>query len=135
VNPQLHLEIAGWLLLALSAAHLCFWRYFQWGRELAAVSLLTRQVFGVHTFFIGLILAMFGWLSAIETQSLLAGNALSRTVLRGMLLFWACRLACQLFVYDRSLWRGRRLETSMHVLFTVLWGYLILVYGLALYRA
>ena len=135
MNPQLHLRIAGALLLALSAAHAGFWRYFQWGRELAAVSLLTRQVFGVHTFFIALVLAIFGWLSAVETQSLLVGNALSRTLLRGMLVFWTCRLACQLFVYDASLWRGRRFETCMHILFSALWGYLIFTYALALGKA
>ncbi len=120
------------MLLALSAAQAFFWHYFAWRKELAAVSLLTRQVFGVHCFFIALVLAMFGALSLFSADALLTRDPLSRTVLGGMLIFWLCRLACQWFVYDSAIWRGYRLLTAMHVVFSALWSYFVFTYALAL---
>jgi hypothetical protein len=93
VNAHFHLQIAGALLLMLSAAHAFFWRYFGWGAELALISVLTRQVFGVHCFFIALLLAMFGALSLFAADALLSPGTLSQAVLGGMLVFWVCRLA------------------------------------------
>ena len=49
-----NLRIVGGLLLLLGLSHGLFNRYFGWARELKSVSLLTRQIFYVHTFFIGL---------------------------------------------------------------------------------
>ena len=135
MNPHLHLHIAGALLLALSAAHAFFWRYFGWGAELRAVSPLTRQVFGVHCFFIALVVAMFGALSLCAADALLAPGLLSQVVLGGMVVFWACRLACQWFVYHRAIWRGRPLYTAMHVVFSALWSYLVFAYTMALIAA
>jgi hypothetical protein len=132
MSAHLHLQIAGILLLILSAAQGFFWRYFGWARELAAVSLLTRQVFGVHCFFIALVLAMFGALSVFAADALLAPGALGRAVTCGMLIFWVCRLACQWFIYDRAIWHGRPLYTAMHAVLSALWGYFVFVYGLAL---
>jgi hypothetical protein len=132
MSPHLHLQIAGVLLLALSAAHGFFWRYFGWGEELAGLSTLTRQVFGVHCFFVALMLAMFGALSLFAADALLAPELLARAVLSGMLVFWLCRLACQWFVYDRAIWRARPLYKAMHVVFSALWTYLAFTYALAL---
>lgn len=44
-------------------------------------------------------------------------------------LFWAIRLFIQLFVYASKLWKGKTFETAMHVLFTLLWIYLVVVFG------
>jgi hypothetical protein len=51
---SMHLRIVGILLVLLGLSHVFFNRYFGWERELADVSLLTRQIFFVHSFFIGL---------------------------------------------------------------------------------
>ena len=75
---------------------------------------------------------MFGALSLFGADALLAPDPLARAVLGGMLVFWLCRLACQWFVYDRAIWRGRRLYTAMHVAFSALWTYLAFTYALAL---
>src|ERR1700692_1515744 len=57
---RLHLQIVGALLVVLGAAHRLFGRYFGWKKELERVSLLTRQVFAVHCFFIALLLMLLG---------------------------------------------------------------------------
>ena len=49
-----HLEITGILLIGLALLHVVFPRYFKWREELRGVSLITRQILHVHTFFIAL---------------------------------------------------------------------------------
>ena len=44
---SLNLRIVGILLVLLGLSHAFFNRYFGWERELAGVSLLTRQIFFV----------------------------------------------------------------------------------------
>jgi hypothetical protein len=134
VSLALHLRIAGVGLIVLAFAHLAFPKQFHWKEELARLSLLNRQVFQVHTFFIGLVLVLFGALSSLYADALLTPSPLSKAVLAGFTLFWALRLFVQLFVYDRALWRGNRLYTGFHVLFTAYWTYLVAVYGTALSR-
>ncbi len=128
MNPEWHLRIAGALQLALALAHLLFPRRFNWAQELARLSLLNRQIFHVHTLFVCVVLAMFGALSLLAPEALLEPSALSRLVLVGIAGFWALRLYCQWFVYDAVLWRGRRFETAMHAVCTLLWLYLTAVY-------
>ena len=48
---SMNLRIVGILLVLLGLSHAFFSRYFGWERELADVSLLTRQIFFVHSFF------------------------------------------------------------------------------------
>ena len=128
----LHLKIVGTLLLLLAAAHLFFPRRFQWREEFAKVSLLNRQIFYVHCFFIVLILSMIGVLALFFTPLLMRRDELSKIVLAGLLLFWGARLFIQIFVYDRALWKGHRFNTTMHVAFTALWTYYVAVFGVAL---
>jgi hypothetical protein len=129
---RLHLQIVGALLLSLGVAHACFDRYFGWKNELRRVSLLTRQIFFVHCFFIALLLVLLGVCSLFYADALLTPGPLNRVVLAGFVVFWVCRLAVQFAVYDPSIWRGRRFFTVMHVLFSMLWCYTIVTYGLAL---
>lgn len=130
--PQIHLRIAGGLLLALASAHITFPKRFRWKEELARLSPLNRQMFLVHVFFIVLILVMLGVCSLFFADALLQPGPLSRVFLTGVTLFWLCRLFVQLFVYDRSLWRGNRLNLTIHVLLSCLWVYLIVTYAMAL---
>ncbi len=132
MNIYLHLKVVGALLVVLGLAHSLFGRYFKWKQELAPLSLLTRQVFQVHGFFIALSVAMIGVCSLFYTSALLSSGDLSRVVLTGFLVFWLSRLVIQLFVYDPAIWRGRRFYTFMHVLFSIFWIYVVLTYGSAL---
>ncbi len=128
MDSEWHLRIAGALQILLALLHLAFPRRFQWKEELARLSPLNRQIFMVHTFFICVVLVLFGALSLLAPETLLEPTRLARLVLGGIATFWGLRLLCQWFVYDASLWRGQRFNTVMHVLFTLLWLYLTVVY-------
>jgi hypothetical protein len=128
------IRIVGALLMLLGLSHAFFNRYFGWERELATVSLFTRRVFFVHTFFIGLGVTLSGAGSLLYADALLRPGALSRAVLAGLAAFWLCRLFTQFFVYDASIWRGDRFRTAMHIVFSLLWIYVTATYGSALVR-
>ncbi|MDA0578432.1 MAG: hypothetical protein O3B24_10075 [Verrucomicrobia bacterium] len=134
MSLEFHLRLAGGLLILLALAHLFMPRHFQWHQELAGVSLLTRQVFWVHTFFVCLVLVMMGALSLCATADLLKPSPLACYVLGGFAFFWFLRLVMQWCVYDRRLWQGQRFNTCMHALFTCLWTYLVAIYGTAFWR-
>jgi hypothetical protein len=129
---SLHLQIVGVLLALLGLSHAFFNRYFRWEQELAAVSLLTRRVFFVHSFFIGLGVVLAGAGSFLYADALLTPSVLNRAVLLAMSAFWFCRLLAQFFAYDSAVWRGDRFRTFMHVAFSLLWCYVTATYGVAL---
>ena len=121
------------MLLGLS--HIFFNRFFRWEQELAAVSLLTRRVFFVHNFFIGLVVVLGGAASFFCANALLSAGTLSRAVLAGMATFWLCRLVAQFVAYDHAIWQGDRFRTFMHVACSLLWCYVTATYGIALLTA
>ncbi len=127
-----HLRLSGLLLVLVGLSHAGFGRRLHWKTDLAQLSLVNRQIFHVHSFYIALLLVMLGSLSFLEAADLLQPSPLSRAVLGGMTLLWAIRLYVQWFVFDRALWRGDRFNTVAHGLFTLLWAYLAAVDGLAL---
>ena len=134
MNLIINLRVVGGMLLMLGLSHVSFNRYFGWERELAKVSLLTRRIFFVHTFFIGLSVVLAGAVSLFYADDLVRPGALSRAILGGLLAFWACRLAAQFVAYDSAIWRGNRFRTIMHVAFSIFWCYVSATYGLALMR-
>lgn len=125
-----HLQFAGICLILLALLHGYFPYYFGWRTELSSLSLLTRQIFFVHHFFIALTVGLMGLLSLFASQELVE-TPLGRYILLGFGLFWFIRLLFQLFVYSSNLWRGKRFETTVHILFTLLWVYLSALYLLA----
>lgn len=135
MNIDFHLKVAGALLVVLGLAHSLFSRYFNWRKELAELSLLTRQIFLVHCFFISLSVVLAGVCTLLYTNALLTSGTLSRVVLAGFVVFWLARLAVQLFVYDPAIWRGNDFYTFMHIAFSIFWAYVVLVYGAALHLA
>jgi hypothetical protein len=132
MTVALHLRIVGALLVMLGLSHVFFNRFFGWERELATVSLLTRKIFIVHTFFIALGLVLIGAGSFFCASQLLQPSALSRAILVAMVVFWLCRMLAQWFVYDAAIWRGDPFRTAMHVIFSGLWIYVTATYGAAL---
>ena len=132
IDPTPHLRVVGGSLIILAAAHLYFSRHLKWKDDAARLSPVNRQIFHVHTFFICLTLIMMGVLALGYPRTLTERSPLARLVLMGHTIFWSARLLFQWFVYDSSLWRGHRLNTVAHTLFTLLWIYFTLVYALAL---
>jgi hypothetical protein len=131
VTLSIHLQIVGILLMLLGLSHSFFNRFFGWEQELVAVSLLTRQVFFVHNFFIGLSVVLGGAASFFCANALLRPGTLSRALLAGMATFWLCRLLAQFVGYDPAVWRGDRFRTFMHVACSLLWCYITATYGIA----
>jgi hypothetical protein len=127
---SLHFLISGYTLIFLGLVHIGFPKYFSWKDELKSLSLINRQMTKVHTFFIALLLILFGLLNIFEHLTL-QNTALGKTICLGMAFFWLTRLIFQFFVYSPKLWRGKRFETLMHILFTSLWIYLITIYSLS----
>jgi hypothetical protein len=127
MNWAPHLRISGALLIALALSHLWFPRRFAWATELSALSLLNRQIFLVHSFFIALFVFLNSVLFTGYTGLLLEPGPLRDVVLTGIAVFWLCRLLVQSFVYDRRLWRGNRLNTMVHFALTAFWAYLVVI--------
>jgi hypothetical protein len=123
----IHVKIIGSVLIALAFMHVFFPRYFKWKKELKELSLINRQMMMVHTFFIALLLLLLGLLCISSTDELLQTN-LGRKINLGMGIFWVTRLYFQFFVYSKQLWLHKKLETSIHILFAVLWFYFSCVF-------
>jgi hypothetical protein len=131
-NLNWHLRFVGALLVFLGLAHAAFPRRFGWKNELQNVSLLTRQIFYVHHFFVAFVVTLQGVLCLFWAQELLAPSPLARLLLAGLVIFWATRWLFQFFVYDKRLWQGDTFNTRMHLLFSLLWTYLVVVFAWAL---
>ena len=134
MSLEAHLRIAGIFLLLVAAAHPFFPKQLGWKEDLAKLTLLNRQIFLVHNGFIVLILVLFGTLAMGFTEDLTAPSRLAAAVLAGLTLFWGIRLITQQLIYDRSLWRGHRRNTVLHILATLLWIYLTGVFGWGWWR-
>jgi hypothetical protein len=128
---ELNLKIVGVMLIVLGLSHGAYGKRFNWKTDLAKLSLLNRQIFIVHCFFISLTLVLMGGITLFYTRALLEPTTLSRAGLVAVVVFWLCRLFIQFFVYDAALWRGNRFNTRMHVGFSVVWAYVVLTYSLA----
>jgi hypothetical protein len=109
-----HLRLAGTLLMLLGLSHLTFGRFLNWRSDLAKLSVINRQIFRVHCFYIALLLIMLGALSAFGTSLLLQPHPLARIILATSALLWGIRLYVQWFFFDRSLWRGTKPRTISH---------------------
>ena len=123
----LHLKIIGILLIVLAAIHLIFPKYFHWQQELSSLNLINRQIMYVHTFFIALVIFLIGLLCLTSAQEIVA-TPLGKKLAVGLGLFWICRLFIQFFGYSSELWRGKSFETAVHILFSLLWTYLSVIF-------
>src|SRR5215218_819665 len=126
---EIHLKITGVILILLASLHLIFPRYFKWKIELADVSLINKQLMYVHTFFIGLVVLLMG-IFCFWSATDIVKTKLGRQLSFGLFIFWATRLMFQFFVYSPQLWKGKRFESSLHVLFSFLWMYFTVVFFL-----
>jgi len=127
---EIHIKIVGSLLIALSLMHIIIPKYFKWEQELTSLSLITKQILYVHTFFIAFIVLLMGLLCLSYTHELVH-DSFGKIISLGLFGFWLTRLIFQFFVYSPKVWRGKRFETVMHVVFSVLWLYFSGVFLLA----
>lgn len=124
---ELQVKIIGALMILLAVIHVFFPRYFNWKEELKLLTLINRQMMIVHTFFIALMLLLIGLL-CLTSAADLTHTQLGKTISLGLGVFWAIRLFFQFFIYSPKLWRGKKFETTVHIVFLLLWTYLSSVF-------
>jgi len=124
---EIAIRIAGALMVLLALLHTVFPRRFRWKEEFASISLLSRQILYVHTFFIALTVLLMGML-CITSAEMLVNTELGKRIAVGLAIFWTARLLIQFFGYSRTLWWGKRFETGIHVTFSAMWAYFSLIF-------
>lgn len=124
---ELQLKIIGGALIVLGIIHIIFPKYFKWQDELKHLSLINRQMMQTHTFFIALTVSFMGVLCLTQSEGII-NTPLGQNVAFGLGVFWSLRLFFQLFVYSSKLWKGKLFETAVHILFTLFWIYMTVVF-------
>lgn len=120
---EFHLKVIGVLFIVLSGIHIGFAKYFNWRSELLNLSLINRQMMQTHTFFIALTVFLMGVLCLFCSEDLIQTD-FGKKICFGLAVFWTLRFFFQLFIYSPKLWKGKRFETAMHIVFTCFWVYL-----------
>ncbi|MDG1399026.1 MAG: hypothetical protein P8P88_11635 [Polaribacter sp.] len=120
---ELHYRIIGIILIALAFVHIIFPKYFKWKEELQHLSLINQQIMKVHTFFIALVVFLIGLLCLTSSNELI-NTELGKKISLGLGIFWGFRLIIQFFGYSSKLWKGKKMETIIHIIFSILWVYL-----------
>lgn len=123
----LHLKIIGVILILLSFIHIAFPWYFNWKKELRPLSLINTQMMYVHTFFIAFTVFLMGILCLCCTSDII-NTTLGKKLSLGLFIFWGLRLIFQLFIYSSNLWKGKSVETFIHIIFSILWIYFSVVF-------
>lgn len=131
---RLHLQVIGSIMILLAFIHIAFPKYFRWRDEFRNVSLLNRQMMYIHTLFLAVVLLLSGLLCVGYPDELLH-TALGRIICFGFGIFWLLRLLVQFWGYSSKLWRGKKFETSIHILFSLLWGYFTFVFGMVIFNS
>lgn len=124
---ELHLKISGYCLIVLGMVHAIFPKQFNWKQELSSLSIMNRQMMQIHTFFIAFILVLVGVLCLTSSTELIE-TALGKRISLGLGIFWIARLFIQFFGYSSEIWRGKLFETIVHVIFSIFWTYLSVIF-------
>ncbi len=126
---EIHFKIIGISLIILALIHVIFPKYFNWKNEFKTLSLINRQMMTIHTFFIALIVFLMGLLCFTSSTDLMHTN-LGKKISLGLAIFWTIRLFVQFIGYSSKLWKGKKFETCIHILFSIFWMYLSAIFWL-----
>jgi hypothetical protein len=124
------LKIIGALLILLALVHIIFPRYFNWKVELSSLSAINRELMYVHAFFIAFTVFLMGILCLTSAHDLLTTN-FGRRICLALAIFWMARLCVQFVGYSSKTWKGKQFETAMHILFSIFWTYLSVIFTVA----
>ena len=123
------LQIAGMGLLLLAFLHIPIGKQLKWSEDAKRLSPVNESIFHVHTFFICVVLVMMGLPCLLEPSIFLEKSRTAAWLTWSVSGFWALRLYFQWFVYQADLWRGKRMETAVHLWFTLVWTGLTVLFG------
>ncbi len=124
---EVHLKIIGSLFVILSLLHIGFPKYFGWKEQLKSLSIINRQMMQVHTFFVAFAVFLIGIL-CLRYSSELITTPFGNDIALGLGIFWTIRLLIQFFGYSYKLWKGKPFETTIHILFSLLWIYVSIIF-------
>jgi|SRR5579859_7104966 len=126
---ELQIKIIGGLFILLAFLHVFFPGYFNWKGELGSLSCINRQMMYVHMFFIAFGVFLLGIL-CLTSSGALVSTQFGKRISLGLGIFWAMRLYFQFFVYSPKLWKGKIVETVVHILFSLFWAYVSTIFFL-----
>jgi hypothetical protein len=119
---ELFLRIVAVAQIGLAMLSLCLARVLDWKADIARMSLLVRQVFEIHGWFIALTLVIWGVLTWQFAPEMAAhATALSRWLCAAIGFFWGLRTVLQWTHYSSAHWRGNTPRTVIH--WTLTFGY------------
>lgn len=98
-------------------------KIMKWDAELSTFSLLMREVFHVHKWFISITLFIFGVITLRFATDI--GNAeyeMTRWFAGGVGVFWAIRTIIQWSYYSAAHWKGVPGRTAVHWILTICYG-------------
>jgi len=124
---EIQIRLIGILLMVLALVHVVFPKYFNWKKELESLNLMNKQMMQIHTFFIALVVFLMGILCFTSSTELLE-TVLGKRIILGLAIFWGLRLLIQFFGYSSKLWKGKKFETIIHIIFSLLWGYISFIF-------
>ena len=76
----------------------------------------------------GTLIVLLMGLLCFSSANELENPPLGKSICHGLGIFWLIRFFIQFFGYSKELWQGKVFETSVHVLFSILWTYLSIVF-------
>jgi hypothetical protein len=119
---ELWLRITALTQILLAGLSLSLPRVLNWKPEMARMSLLLRQVFEIHGWFIALTLLIWGILTwRFAAEMAVHPSPLARWLCGAIGFFWGLRTVLQWTHYSASHWRGIPVRTLIH--WTVFLGY------------
>lgn len=124
---------AGQLIIAILATQMP--RLLRWQEDIARMSLLVREVFLIHKFFLSYTLILFAVLTWRFAPDIAAGhNPLAAWLCAAIALFWGIRTVFQWTFYSREHWRGKPRETAIHWTLTIVYASWSSIYTISALR-
>jgi len=132
MNTEMNLQIVAGIQLGIAVLNLFLVKMMKWDEDIARLPLLIREVFQVHTWFISLILTIFGVITLRFSEEILTGkNEVLQWFTGAIAIFWLFRAVFQVFYYSSSHWKGRLDRTLIHIACILVYGGMGIVYLLA----
>jgi len=123
------LKGASLLQIVISLFNMNLVRLLGWRTEVGNMSLLVREVFYVHMWFISITLVLFATLTWVFASDMVsAGGGPARWLAAGIGIFWAIRTVIQFVWYSSEHWKGKSSRTFVHIALLLGYSGMTLVY-------
>ena len=115
--------------LAIAGLNMRLDKLLGWESELNGISLLLREVFYVHKWFITITLLIFGVITIRFASDIGSANyEMARWFAASAGIFWGIRTAIQWLFYSSDHWKGNPSRTAVHWILTVCYGGCAILY-------